>query len=451
MVVGPTAGGAERVTELWGLTATEAASAIAAGTLSSEALVRACLSRIEAREPEVGAWAWVDREKAIRQARERDRTRRSGVLHGVPVGIKDVFDTRDMPTQYNSPIYVDHRPGQDAAAVSLLRSSGAVILGKTETQEFGAPGRSALTRNPHNRAHSPGGSSSGSAAAVADLMVPIAIGTQTGGSLVRPASYCGVFAMKPTWNVVSREGAKGTSLTLDTVGWYGRSVADLRLVAEAMAALYQPVPDSPLARHLRVGLCRTPMWSHAERSSQNALDAAAVRLVRAGAYVEALELPAHFARLHELQGLVMAAEGRTAFMAEHRRSPCLLHDRLRGFAENRNAYTPHQICEALDFSAACRPEFDRIASRYDAVIAPSAPGEAPGSIGNQGDSVFQRMWTLLHVPCINVPGFFGSIGLPIGVTLIAGRYSDAGLLAVAESIAEAIGARVGAIGPNAST
>lgn len=423
--------------EHWRLTAAEAAGAIAAGRLTSEALVRACLSRIEAREPQVRAWAWLDPALALQQARERDRSAPSGVLHGIPVGVKDMFDTLDMPTQHNSAIRLGHRPGQDAAVVSLLRSAGAVILGKTETQEFGAGGKLAPTRNPHNAAHSPGGSSSGSAAAVADFMVPLALGTQTGGSLLRPASYCGVYAMKPTWNVVSREGAKGSALTLDTIGWCGRCVADLQLVAEALGALLEPVPASRPFKGLCVALCRTPMWQRAEPASQNALETAGDLLSRAGATVERLELPAHFARLSDLNRLVIAAEGRAAFMAEYRSSPGLLHDDFRAYVENRNAYTPAQICEALDFSAACRPEFDRIASRYDGIIAPGAVGEAP-LLHDKGDSVFQRMWTLLHAPCINLPGFSGPLGLPIGVTLVGSRYADAQLLAVADTIAKAI-------------
>ena len=396
--------------------------------------MRACLSRIEAREPQVGAWAWLDPALALQQARERDRSARSGVLHGIPVGVKDVFDTADMPTQHNSAIRLGHRPGQDAAAVSLLRSAGAVILGKTATQEFGAGGKLAATRNPHHAAHSPGGSSSGSAAAVGDFMVPLALGTQTGGSLLRPASYCGVYAMKPTWNVVSREGAKGSALTLDTIGWCGRSVADLRLVAEALGALLEPVPASPPAKGLRVALCRTPMWPRAEPAAQSALEAAGERLARAGAALERLELPAHFARLSELNRLVIAAEGRGAFMAEYRSAYALLHEDFRGYVENRNAYTPAQICEALDFSAACRPQFDRIASGYDAVLAPGAVGEAP-LLHDKGDSVFQRLWTLLHAPCLNLPGFSGPRGLPIGVTLVGGRDADARLLAAADTIA----------------
>lgn len=423
--------------EAWRLTASQAARAIAAGELTSEALVRACLARIEVREPQVGAWVWLDPALAIDEARQRDRQARErehariGPLHGLPVGVKDVFDTCDMPTQQNSELRARHQPARDAPAVALLRAAGAVILGKTETQEFGAGGRLARTRNPHNAAHTPGGSSSGSAAAVGDAMVPLALGTQTGGSLIRPATYCGAYAMKPTWNAVSREGVMGSSISQDTVGWYGRSVEDLALMAEALGALREPAPQADGG--LRVALCRTPMWQHADEFSRAALEAAADRIGRTGGRLENLELPQHFARLNELSRVIMAGEGRTAFLAEHRSARDRLHEEFRAYVENRSGITSAQLCEALDFSAACRAEFDRIAAPYDAVIAPSAPGEAP-LLPDKGDSVFQRMWTLLHAPCINLPLHRGPRGLPIGVTLVAGRHADARLLAAAARI-----------------
>ena len=423
--------------EAWRLTASQAARAIAAGELTSEALVRACLARIEVREPQVGAWAWLDPALAIDEARQRDRQARErehahlGPLHGLPVGVKDVFDTHDMPTQQNSELRTRHQPARDAAAVALLRTAGAVILGKTETQEFGAGGRLARTRNPHDAARTPGGSSSGSAAAVSDAMVPLALGTQTGGSLIRPASYCGAYAMKPTWNAVSREGAMGSSISQDTVGWYGRSVEDLALMAGALGALREPAPQPDAS--LSVALCRTPMWQHADEFSRAALEAAADHIGRAGGRLDNLELPSHFERLNELSRVIMAGEGRTAFLPDYRSARELLHEDFRSYVENSSGITSTQLCEALDFSAACRAEFDRIAAPYDAVVVPSAPGEAP-LLPGKGDSVFQRMWTLLHAPCINLPLHRGPHGLPIGVTLVSGRHADARLLAAAARI-----------------
>lgn len=411
---------------VWKLTATEAARRIADGSLSCEALVRACLHRIRAREPHVRAWAWLDEEQALDRARQLDRDRSSGALHGVPVGIKDVFDTVDMPTQHNSVLRRDHRPGQDAAAVSLLKASGALILGKTTTQEFGAGGTLPHTRNPHDLERTPGASSSGSAAAVAAGMVPIALGTQTGGSLLRPASYCGVYALKPTWNVVSREGAMGSSLSQDTVGWYGRSLDDLELLAQELGALrgaaIQPLPG----KTLKVALCRTPMWQHAGPASRAALETTSRWLKEAGADVEEIELPGGFARLGEMSRLIMAAEGRSAFAALHRRYGEALHADFRAYVEK--PFDTAAVLEALDFSASCRPAFDAIAAGFHFVLAPSAADEAP-RLPNKGDSIFQRMWTLLHVPCINVPGFTGGAGLPIGLTALSARYRDAQLLA----------------------
>lgn len=425
------------------LNAAEAAAEIAAGRLTSEALVRSCLARIAERDPAVRAWAYLDPILAIQQARERDRMKPLGPLHGVPVGIKDMIDTRDMPTQHNSPIYVGHRPNQDAACVSLLRSAGAVILGKTETHEFAAGGRLPLTRNPHDLDHTAGGSSSGSAAAVADYMVPLALGTQTAGSTLRPASFCGVYAMKPTWGVVSREGAKTYSISLDTIGWFGRSIADLALLAEALGATSGPNSDVPEPATLRIALCRTPMWERAEPASRAAVETAAERLRGAGHRVEPLELPERLARLTDIQPRVMRGEGKAAFLPEYRAHYDLLHQDFRDRVEDRDKIGPRGLRDALDFAASCRPEFDQIVAEFDAVLAPGAVGEAPLGLLSTGDPLFQRMWTLLHVPCINIPGFAGVHGLPIGVTLLAPRYEDARLLAIGEKVAATIGARVG--------
>jgi Asp-tRNA(Asn)/Glu-tRNA(Gln) amidotransferase A subunit family amidase len=431
------------MSDLIRLTAADAARRIKEGTLTSEALVRACLARIAERDEVVRAWAYVDPLMALQQARERDRSPATGVLHGVPVGIKDMIDTADMPTQHNSPIYVGHRPGQDAAVVSLLRSAGAVILGNTDTHEFAAGGRLPPTRNPHNPEHTAGGSSSGSGAAVGDYMVPLALGTQTAGSTLRPGSFNGIYAMKPTWNVVPREGAKIYSLTLDTIGWYGRCVDDLSLVALALGAISELPGPAPAPNRLRVAVCRTPMWDRAEPASRSALESAAERLRAAGAAVEELDLPTHFRRLWDVQAVIMRSEGRPAFLAEYRRAFGLLSQDFRDRVEGSDGYTPAQILEALDFAASCRPEWDRLAQSFDAVLTPSAVGEAPKSLKTTGDPTFQRAWTTLHAPCINIPGFFGPTGLPIGVTVVGPRLGDAGLLQAAASIAPAIGARVG--------
>jgi len=417
------------------LTAAEASARIAAGTLGVEELARSCLERIAAREPVVRAWSYLDPAQVLRAARELDKTPRIGPLHGIPVGIKDVFDTLDMPTQHNSPLYAGHRPGQDAGCVATLRAAGALILGKTDTTEFAAGGRWAATGNPADPAHSAGGSSSGSAAAVADAQVPLALGTQTGGSLIRPASFCGVFALKPTWGAVSREGAKLYSATLDTVGWYGRSVADLRLLAEAFEMLRPPAPPAPPVSGLRIAVCETSAWEFAEPASRAALAEAAERLAVAGAELVALTLPDDFALLPTSHHkAILHGEGRAAFLNLKLQYGARFHEELRARAENRENITPAQLCEAYDTAARCRTLFDAIAADYHAVLTPSSVGTAPAGRW-PGNPVFNQMWTLLHVPCVNLPGLVAGNGLPIGVTLAAPRFADFALLDVAERIA----------------
>jgi len=422
------------------LTASESSRALREGRLTSEALVRSCLERIRERDAEVRAFSYVDAEYALRQARERDKEPPRSVLHGVPVAIKDMIDTADMPTQFNSPIYFGHRPGRDAACVRTLRALGAVILGKTDTHEFAAAGRMPATRNPHDLRCTAGGSSSGSAAAVADRMVPLALGTQTGGSTVRPASFCGIFGLKPTFGEVSFEGAKPFAPSLDTLGWMARSVADLALLAEAFGVLTEGWQPRDSVRGLRIGLCRTPMWTEAEPSSRDALEHAAAALARAGAEVAELALPGSFARMNEHHDVLMQGEGRTAFRDLYLAEPGRLHDEFKAKVENRLGISGRRLAEARDAIAANRPIFDGLAAQFDAVLTPAAPGEAPQSLETTGLATFSRMWTALHVPCIALPFATGPRGLPVGVQLVGARYADRALLEAAEPLASCLGA-----------
>jgi Asp-tRNA(Asn)/Glu-tRNA(Gln) amidotransferase A subunit family amidase len=411
-------------------TACQLAVRLRRGELSVEALARACIARVAEREPEVHAWAHLDAALVLAEARKLDRDGVKGPLYGLPIGIKDVILTRDMPTQHNSPIYRGSRPEIDAACVKILRAAGALIFGKTATVEFAATGRRALTRNPHNLAHTPGGSSSGSAAAVADLHVPLALGTQTGGSVIRPASFCGVYAMKPTWNLVSNEGSKSFAPTLDTIGWFGRCAADLALVYEAFDP--EPAPLTVLEPgHIRVAVCRLPIWDRASDATRDALARAATSLRSAGANVYELELPTQFATLIDLQELIMRAEARSVFLPEYRSDRALLHENLVDYVENVERITRRNLLAAYDTAAACRAAFDRIASEYDVVLTPSAVGEAPLGLTETGSFMFNGIWTLLHVPCINVPGFTGKNDLPIGLTLLGPRFADRRVLAAA--------------------
>src|SRR5262245_25815672 len=277
------------------LTASEIGRATIAGETACEDVVKNCLARIDARENEIHAWATVDTEFALRQARELDRRATRGPLHGVPIGVKDIIDTADLPTEMGSPSFRGHRPTADAACVGLVRAAGAVILGKTITCEFAGMTPN-ITTNPHNTAHTPGGSSSGSGAAVADFMVPAAFGTQTGGSVIRPAAFCGVFGFKPTFGAFSRKGVYPAAESLDTIGLIARSLDDLELLS-AVLDLRTPSAPAALDHPPRVGLCRTPLWPTAQAETVAAFEDAAARLARAGARVREIVLPEEFSGL----------------------------------------------------------------------------------------------------------------------------------------------------------
>jgi Asp-tRNA(Asn)/Glu-tRNA(Gln) amidotransferase A subunit family amidase len=423
-------------------TATQMIAAMQTGALSAETLARACLDRIDLREPSIHAWAYIDPDQAIAKARACDAADAKLTLNGLPIGIKDMILTRDMPTQYNSPIYPGFAPVIDAACVMTLRAAGAVIFGKTATVEFGATGRRAATCNPHDYERTPGGSSSGSAAAVADFHVPIALGTQTGGSIMRPASFCGVYGMKPTWGVVCNEGAKMFSPSLDTLGWFTRSAADLALMYD----LFDPEPSAQPALDIaasRIAICRTPVWDHADIATRDALARAEALLRAAGATVVDLELPTPFEQLPGHQDLIMRVEGRATFLSEYRAHYDLLHDSFRGHVENVSGYTRDRQRVAYDEAARCRAMFDELAAGYDAVLAPSTVGEAPLGLDSTGAYIFNGMWTLLHVPCINVPGLTGPNGLPIGLTVTGPRFADRRVLAAAEALGHLFAAAQG--------
>jgi Asp-tRNA(Asn)/Glu-tRNA(Gln) amidotransferase A subunit family amidase len=420
------------------LTAAQAAAAIKTGTLTSETLVRSCLDRIAARDPDVKAWLYVDPDYAIRQAREIDKRPAVHPLHGLPFGVKDIMDTADMPTTQNTAFYQDHRPTLDAACVAIVRKLGSVILGKTDTVEYASNGRKAATRNPFNLAHTPGGSSSGSGAAVGDFQVPLAFGTQTAGSLIRPASFNGIYGMKPSWGVVSREGVTQFSTLLDTVGWYGRSVDDLELVASAFQLPGLGDVGTPLPSALRVAYCETPYWERAEPASRIAMETAAKRLSEAGAKVQRLSLPEAFAGLADAQATVMYGEGRAAFLPQYLIEKDAMHPEFVLTATGKRGVTPERLRAAYDLADSCRRQFDALFSDFDVVLTPAAAGEAPEGLHTVGDWIFNGFWTLLHVPCVAVPATQGAKGLPVGIQLVGPRLSDIRLLAIAGTLAPLI-------------
>ncbi|ARP97185.1 amidase [Bordetella genomosp. 13] len=422
------------------LTATEAAALIAARKLSCEELARSTLARIEERDPVVRAWSYVDRDMVIRKARELDKTPPASPLHGLTFGVKDVIQTVDMPTQQNSALYVDHQSGQDAACVAVVRHSGALIVGKTDTVEFASGGRMAASRNPHNLAHTPGGSSSGSGAAVGDKQVQLAFGTQTGGSHIRPAAFNGIYGIKPTHGAVSREGAKNYSHTLDTIGWYGRCVEDLQLVAREFRLLDAEFAKPVQIKGLKVGLYRSPAWELADAYAREALFEAGRRLEAAGAIVTELTLPAGFDRLDDAQQIVMRGEGRGAFLPDYlgpKRH--MLAQHFLDIVGNSTKITPAKLVAAYDLAAECRRTFDGMfGADLDVVLTPSSPGEAPEGLSSSGNPVFNAMWTLLNVPCVGIPVGVSPRALPLGIQLVGPRYSDSQLLEIALACAPAI-------------
>jgi Asp-tRNA(Asn)/Glu-tRNA(Gln) amidotransferase A subunit family amidase len=405
------------------LSAREAAQQIAARRLSAEALVAACLDRIAAREPAVGAWHHLDREAALEAARQCDSEAPRGPLHGVPIAVKDLIDTADMPTGYGSPIYQGHRPAADAACVALARAAGAIVLGKTVTTEFACftPGK---TANPRNPAHTPGGSSSGSAAAVADGMVPLAFGTQTAGSVIRPAAFCGIVGYKPSFGVIPRAGVKMLADSLDTIGTMTRSVADAAFFAGVVAGRPALRDAAMPAAPPRFGLYRTPTWDEAEPSTASALDHARMALERAGARVSIeIVAPPEHQGLTAAQETIMGFELVRALAHERLQHSAELSPRLAQLLDAGMAIGPDVYDAAVRETAAARDRLDAFFGPCDAMLVPAAPGEAPAGLGYTGNPLFNRMWTLLGVPCVTLPAVWGESGLPTGVQLV-GRIGD---------------------------
>jgi Asp-tRNA(Asn)/Glu-tRNA(Gln) amidotransferase A subunit family amidase len=424
-------------TRLNELTASEMAAAIASGATTSEAVVRACIERIEAREPQVLAWQYFNPEQAIAQARAIDRSGSRGALAGVPFGIKDIIDTSDMPTEMGSPIYAGNRPRGDAAVVALSRKAGGVLMGKTVTTEFANrfPGK---TRNPFDPARTPGGSSQGSAAAVGDFMVPLAIGTQTTGSTIRPASFCGAFGYRPTWGDIRCVGVKEASGSLDTVGLIARSVEDIALYRDVLLGRpHEPLPE--LASAPRIGFCRTHFWPRVEPGTQKLLEDAAQKLARAGARVKDATLPAEFDRMEETHQRISSYEFARNFTWEienhwEKISEPLRNNRLK----HGLACTFEQYREARDHAERCRQLLAPVFEEHDVLLTAAAAGEAPVGLDSTGDASHCLIWTATHVPCVTLPVFKGPHGLPIGAQLIGRRNGDRALLAAAQWVYHAL-------------
>lgn len=420
------------------LTASAAARLLQRKELTAQALLSACLEVIADREPEVLAWREYDAKAAMSHARQLDQGPIRGPLHGLPLAVKDLFDTRDFSSGYGSPIYQQHRPVNDAAAVALCRDAGAIVLGKTVTTEFATftPGP---TRNPHNPAHTPGGSSSGSAAAVATHMVPLALGTQTAASVIRPAAFCGIVGFKPSFGLIPRAGVKSLSESLDTIGGFGHCVEDVALLTSVMANAPQ-WRQLPTDRKPRIGVCRTPYWDKASAAAQAAFESTVQRLIAKGVQVVDVTLTDSVSALVDVHDEVMCAEAFKALADERLNHPDLLSKRLKAMLHRGSSITYEQSLQHRAQVASARHQIGRSFVEYDLLMTPSACGEADLGLERTGDPLFSRIWSLLGLPSLNLPVGFGPQGLPLGVQLIGPVMSDTATLSFANWVEQNLAA-----------
>jgi len=413
------------------LTATEIVKLTQNDGVTAEAVVRACLERIAERENAVQAWQFIDPELSLKQARAIDARGHRGPLHGVPVGIKDIIDTADMPTEYGSPIHAGHRPHMDAVCVALTRRAGGIIMGKTVTTEFANrfPGK---TMNPRDPRRTPGGSSSGSGAAVGDSMVPLAIGTQTTGSTIRPAAFNGCFGYRPTWGDLRITGVMEAAGSLDTLGIIARSLDDVVLYRDVLADTPpQPLPAAA-CNPPRVGVCRTQFWAQADAATHSSIETCAAAMSKAGAQVSELKLPAAFDALSEIHQKISSFEFARARAWELDHFPEKISAVLRnGRLKHGLAYTFAQYREARSAAEKLRLQLDEVFAGYDAILTPSAAGEPPLGLDATGSAAFSSIWTLCHTPSLTLPLFSGPNGLPIGIQLVTRRDQDRQLFEIA--------------------
>jgi Asp-tRNA(Asn)/Glu-tRNA(Gln) amidotransferase A subunit family amidase len=421
------------------LSALDLAARLEAGKITPRAVVEMCAEAIAAREKDIGAFATLDLAAARRAA---DDPRLSSLpLRGLPVGFKDIFDTADLPTQYGSPVYANNRPAADATAVVMTREAGGIVIGKTVTTQFASLVPSA-TRNPRNLAHTPGGSSAGSAAAVAAGMAPIAFGTQTAGSVIRPAAFCGVAAFKPSYRLIPMVGVKDVAWHLDTAGLFGAGVAD---VAFAAAALLQrelrvdrAVPGAP-----RIAVARTHLWPKASPAMQQAVETAARIAAAAGAKVADLELSPIVEDAYEAQFTIQDYENIRALAFEYERHRDRLDPLLRTQLDRAVAISADEYDAARRLASRARQLLADAMADHDVILTPSAPGAAPHGFATTGDPMFNRLWTLMGAPCINVTGMNDGDSLPLGIQIVGRFGRDHAALEAALFVERAIAKKVG--------
>jgi Asp-tRNA(Asn)/Glu-tRNA(Gln) amidotransferase A subunit family amidase len=407
------------------LSAADAVQRMADKRLKARDLVEACLDRIEAREGQVHAWEALDADGARQRADRLDkRARPVGPLHGIPLAVKDIIDTRAMTTECGSPIYRGRKANKDAACVSQLVQAGAIVLGKAVTTEF-AGAHAGKTHNPHNLRHTPAGSSSGSAAAVADFMAPIGYGTQTSGSVIRPGAFNGIVAYKGTYGWADLTGVKTYSKSLDTLGFFAREANDLALIRAA----YGHAPADPPTQAPRIGFCRTRWWDQAERYNQKNIEAAVKALRGAGAKVTPWEMPESWDALIAAHNRVMTKEATFHYGPERKRFPHLLSPSLSQSLELGDTVTTAQLADARKRKQRALADLAEVWERFDILLVPTARGEAPAGLGYTGDPIFNRFWTLLGSPCVALPFGTGPFGLPLSVQLVGPHGDDDQLVA----------------------
>lgn len=429
-----------------------AAAALRDGRVTSAEIVETCLTRVNEVDSRVEAWAFLDPDHVRAQAREADRARELGKplgpLHGIPVGVKDIFDTADMPTEDGTVLHAGRRPHQDSTVVALLREAGAIIMGKTVTTELAvySPGK---TRNPHDSGRTPGGSSSGSAAAVAAGMAPVAIGSQTNGSVIRPAAYCGVVGFKPSHGTISRRGALHQSHILDHVGVFATNIEDAAILAECLMAYdpadadMRPSARAELSRIAgeepplppRLAFVKTPVWDRAESDTQ----AAFAELVEfLGDQVEEVTLPSHFERAVELHTTILEADLAVSFAPEYEKGKKKLSARLREMIESGQRVRATDYIRARARIPLFNASLEDIYDRFDAILTPATTGEAPKGLDSTGSPIFCTIWTYLGAPAITLPLLQGGGGMPLGVQLVGKRGDDARLLRTARWLSELV-------------
>ncbi len=402
------------------LSASDAVRRMADKRLKARDLVEACLDRIEERESQVHAWEAIDPDGARKRADMLDRRSRPvGPLHGLPLAVKDIIATRTMPTTCGSPIYRDHVIGKDAACVTQLVKAGAIVLGKSVTTEF-AGAHAGKTHNPHNLRHTPAGSSSGSAAAVADFMAPIGYGTQTAGSVIRPGAFNGVVAYKGTYGWADMAGIKPYAKSLDTLGFFVRETNDLALIRAA----YGHAPADPPRNAPRIGFCRTLWWDMADPYNRKNLETAARALRVAGAKVRELAMPESWQALLQAQNRLMTREATQSYALERARFAHLLSPSLTQSLVTGDTVSRKQVADAKKRKRRALGDLAEVWNHFDFLLTPSAKGEAPAGLGHTGDPLFNRFWTLLGTPCIALPFNTGPFGLPLSVQLVGPLRGD---------------------------